>query len=136
MKYIFLLLLSFSIGVMSCKNDQPMEKAEDQLLHDKVMAIHDEVMPKMSDIHRLKKELRAEIDSTQQEELESITRQLVLLNDADESMMDWMHELKIPEERIAKIEYLEGQVPLIENVRDKMLAAIETSEELLEDLKQ
>ena len=136
MKYIFLLLISFSLGMMSCKNDQPMEKAEDQLLHDKVMAIHDEVMPKMSDIHRLKKELRAEIDSTQQEELESITRQLVLLNDADESMMDWMHELKIPEERTAKIEYLEGQVPLIENVRDKMLAAIETSEELLEDLKQ
>lgn len=136
MKYIFLLLLSFTIGMMSCKNDQPMEKAEDQLLHDKVMAIHDEVMPKMSDIHRLKKELRAEIDSTQQEELESIARQLVLLNDADESMMDWMHELQIPEERTAKIEYLEGQVPLIENVRDKMLTAIETSEELLEDLKQ
>lgn len=52
---------------------------------DAMMVIHDQVMPKMSDINRLKKQLRQD------------TAQLALtakLTEAEEGMWAWMHELK------------------------------------------
>ena len=73
---------------------------------DEVMAVHDQVMPKMQDIMNLKKKLSAkllELDSLQQEGVSSTTlaeqrvKALDLSRDlttADSLMMDWMHEYR------------------------------------------
>ncbi len=73
---------------------------------DEVMAIHDEVMPKMQDIMNLKKKLSAkllELDSLQQEGVSSNTlaeqrvKALDLSRDltmADSLMMDWMYQYR------------------------------------------
>jgi len=77
-----------------------------QETEDEVMAIHDEVMPKMQDIMNLKKQLSAELvelDSLQQEGVSSTTlaeqkmKALEISQDlgmADSLMMDWMYQYR------------------------------------------
>lgn len=69
-----------------------------EILQDEVMAIHDEVMPKMGEIMSLKEQLNtslAAIDSTKANygaikvASDSLTN---LLTEADNNMMDWMDE--------------------------------------------
>ncbi len=84
--------------------NQGRERAEET--EDEVMAIHDEVMPKMQDILNLKKQLSAkllELDSLQQEGVSSNTlaeqkmKALELSRDltlADSLMMDWMYQYR------------------------------------------
>ena len=46
-----------SLLLAACGTNDPNHLAQNEL-RDEVMAVHDEVMPKMGEIHRLKKELR------------------------------------------------------------------------------
>jgi len=57
------------------------------------MAIHDKVMPEMGKIHSLKKQLKA-IEVPQANEI--ILDHVKELNDADEAMMTWMADFKVP----------------------------------------
>ncbi len=86
----------------ACNQDgERVEETEDE-----VMAIHDEVMPKMQEIMNLKKQLSAkllELDSLQQEGVSSTTlaeqkmKALELsgeLTTADSLMMEWMYQYR------------------------------------------
>jgi hypothetical protein len=95
-----------------------------QALYDKVMDIHDEVMPKMEDIYRLKKELQEKIDGTadmpldRKKELEDIISDL---DSADHLMMDWMHHFNpLPDsvDQEAAREYLETEMEKVMKVRE------------------
>ena len=76
---IFLVLVSF-------KNEAKKNEAPSQMKE--VMAIHDEVMPKMGTISKLIADLKPKVDSTEvgKENLKAISD----LQDAHKSMMDWM----------------------------------------------
>ena len=52
---LFTLLLVFACG--------DTKKSTQEELHDKVMALHDEIMPKMGDIMKYKKQLNNKIDA-------------------------------------------------------------------------
>lgn len=105
-------------------------------LEDKVMAIHDEVMPKMSLIHASKKELamalKAGADSTQTLQL------LDQLNNADDAMMTWMDEYIVPDEKAPleeRTKYLDQELIRIQDVKTKMLKAIADVEKFTAQFK-
>ena len=63
-------------------------------LEKKILAVHDSVMPRMSDLMRLQKEVSAKLanaDGSEKEKGLQISQQL---KQADETMMDWMHQYK------------------------------------------
>lgn len=110
----FFLFLFFSTCEQQDK--QLKEGGNIQQLWSEMMVIHDEVMPKMSVINRLKRELQK--DSTQLELVTSLTK-------AENGMWDWMHGLK-PIEEIEKMDhsaattYLKSETEKILSVSDMM----------------
>ena len=108
-----------------------MEEGGNQALYDEVMKVHDEVMPKMNDIYKLKGQLKERIDNTpgladdKKKEIESI---IVRLDSASEGMMVWMRKFNpLPDslgEEQAK-EYLEGEMEKIKKVREDVRKALE-----------
>ena len=62
-KFIFLSVLIISTTFSSCKEVKKAPEGPTQM--EKVMAIHDEVMPKMGTIGKLVGELKAKVDTTE-----------------------------------------------------------------------
>ena len=84
-RYLIFTLLTL-VFLFSCKEKK---EAEDTLTQMKeVMAIHDEVMPKMGTIGKLVAELKPKVDSTES----GIAYEVAMkdLQAAHKSMMDWM----------------------------------------------
>ena len=93
-------------------------------LYDQVMDIHDEVMPKMDDLYKLKQELQEKIANTpsmvedQKKELENMISNL---DSTSNAMMDWMHNFSpLPDstDQEKAREYLESEIERIKKVRD------------------
>ena len=84
-KYVIFTLLTFVL-LFSCKEKKETEETLTQMKE--VMAIHDEVMPKMGTIGRLVGELKPKVDSTET----GIAYEMAMkdLQAAHKSMMDWM----------------------------------------------
>lgn len=86
MKKIALLLLSTCLlMVFSCKEEKKEEGVSQM---ENVMAIHDEVMPKMGEIGKLVGQLKPMADSLGMDSPEG--KAMRNLQDANKSMMDWM----------------------------------------------
>ncbi|HMG90493.1 MAG TPA: hypothetical protein VK589_10540 [Chryseolinea sp.] len=110
------------------------EEGGNQALYDEVMKVHDEVMPKMDDIYKLKGQLKERIANTpgmadeKKKKIESI---ISTLDSASEGMMVWMRKFNpLPDsvgEEQAK-EYLEGEMEKIKKVRDDVRKALEEGE--------
>ena len=112
------------------------KKQDNQALYDEVMKVHDEVMPKMDDIYKLKQELKKQISDTPDlvdEKRRTIEATILKLDSASEAMMVWMRNFNpLPDslgEEKAR-EYLEDQQEKIEKVKDEMLDAINKATEL------
>jgi len=112
-----------SLAFISCKEKSPEQEKLDQL-HKEVMFIHDDVMPKMGNMHNLKKSLRKSLHLSESPIIDS-------LEIAEDAMMDWMHEYDKPTTDEDFSEYLAQQKKAISIVRDKMLSAIAQAENAL-----
>jgi len=110
-----------------------------------IMAVHDEVMPKMSSINQISRKLRAyaeqhpDMPAERREEIESTVQQL---SEAEEGMMKWMSQApsqykKLREEKSeeALMQFLEEQEAVIKKVRANMLQAIDDGKALLSTLQ-
>jgi hypothetical protein len=122
MKINLQLVLLITIFTCACKPDLSNPKIEE--IYKEVMVIHDEVMPEISTIHKLKKKIR-KIDDKSSVSLELIKK----LDDADESMMSWMAEFgkfrsmnKAKDEE--KITYLKNEKEKINEISKMMKQAI------------
>jgi hypothetical protein len=147
-KILFFFLLSiFAISACQSGEQKPSEEdqmAEQEQLWDEVMAGHDEVMPKMSDIKRLERELGAMIgeesalDAETQEKVGQMVKQLAA---AGEGMMNWMSNIRQLEplreemDHAAIVKYLNEEKEKIAKVQQDMLKSIEEGTSLLESLK-
>lgn len=81
-----ILIFSFLLLIFSCKTEN--KKPDQPTKMQEVIAIHDEVMPKMSDISKLVAELKPMADST-----EAGMKYMSAMKDlqaAHRSMMEWM----------------------------------------------
>lgn len=136
MKYAYFALLLFAFACSKQTEHNHSETAVDsdnpnQVLYDQVMDIHDEVMPRMDDIERLKRELKEEITNTPDmvsERKAQLEQVISNLDSAGTAMMDWMHKFNpLPDsaDQEEAREYLENEMEKIKKVRDQMNESIE-----------
>jgi len=130
-KSVFFGLLLFS----SCKDGFTPDV---QKLYDEVMVIHDEVMPEMGTIHNLKKKLKKVLKDPEAEfDAKMINEQITALDYADDSMMDWMHQFKVPKDASEEeqLVYLEDQKQKMTKVNLEMKSIIKNARNAVKPFK-
>jgi hypothetical protein len=132
MKATFQVLSLITLLISACSQ----EAKDNQALYDEVMKVHDEVMPKMNDIYKLKEQLKKQIADTTGvvgEKRKAIESAIVKLDAASESMMVWMRSFNPLPDSLGEDkarEYLEQEREKIETVKKEMLNAIEEANDL------
>lgn len=131
------LLFALIILLSACKDRSnpeasTNENGESPLFED-VMAIHDEVMPEMATLHRLKKQLQ-EIETPENKDF--IANHIKSINESDEAMMTWMATFEMPSDKNEVEEYLRGEKVKVSEVRNMMNAAISSATSALDSLNR
>lgn len=140
----FIIIVAF-IGLImlaACKKSPSKETKEAKLIEQhiqEVMAIHDSVMPKTGEIFKLKKQLSVFESSIQDSlVLQKIYQTKKMLVDADDAMMNWMHEFREADQMLPfedkQMYYLKEKKKITE-VKIKMLASIDSAKSLLKLLE-
>ncbi len=139
--FSFLILVSCGKGGEHANHDKPDEAVTgnpNQALYDQVMDIHDEVMPKMEDIYKLKQTLEEKIANTPgmvEDKKKELQQMIASLDSTNNAMMDWMHHFSpLPDsvDQEKAREYLETEMESIKKVRD---LTNETIQKINEKLK-
>ena len=134
-KLPFLSILFGLLLFSSCKSEHSTEV---QKLYDEVMVIHDEVMPEMGTIHKLKKQLKGLLKNPSATlDQADVKKNIEALDQADEAMMDWMHQFKVPKEASDKIklEYLAIQKEKMAKVNTDMKTIIKNAQDAVNSYK-
>ncbi len=144
--FIYLTLSLFLFATCGDKKqNEDVQGEEAQLadirekMYNDVMAVHDEVMPKMDEIYRLKNKLQEELKvlledsrNTKESKIEELTRKINELESAGNDMMIWMRQFNTVPDSLgheAMMKGLEEEMRKIEKVKSKMLEAIERAKE-------
>ena len=107
------------------------EQSANQELYEEVMRIHDEVMPKMNDLHKAKTAMKTRLamPGLAEGERQQIERQIARVDSAAEGMMIWMRQFNpIPDsagEEEARA-YLEQELEKVKEVKKDILDALKT----------
>jgi hypothetical protein len=91
------------------------------------MDVHDEVMPRMDDIYKQKKEFQDKLATKPADSL-VVQQKIARLDSADHMMMDWMHQFNPPESKASDEEaekYLEDQLTKVNAMKDYVLKALD-----------
>jgi len=138
MKKLFSILICTVLFLsFSCKEEKKAPEGSSQM--EEVMAIHDEVMPKMGSIGKLVGELKPKVDSTETgKQYEVAMKDLQAANTA---MMDWMKEfgdrfdheeiLEGKELSAEKQQWLDEEEEKVKVVKEKINGSIARAEALL-----
>lgn len=126
LKIAFLVVIGALVGCK--KNEKEIEKP----LYDQVMDIHDEVMPKMNDLYKIKKQLKDSITNTPDmadEQKEKFEQTILEVESAASSMMVWMREFNPPEatDKEAFNKYMESELVKVKKMREDVMRALENS---------
>lgn len=128
MKKIALYTLAFClVCIAGCRT----EKDEMAALHQEVMRIHDEIMPEMRTIGKLKTKISEEIIAIEQENKEEAGKLRAIREELDEAanaMRIWMKEYKKPTETMKyeeALQCLQKERERILEVKQKMEKSIE-----------
>lgn len=144
-----LLFFGCILLLMACANGEDKARSDgsefnpDELekLEKEVMRIHDEVMPKMSDIRKLQDQLEDRLDSTTyytDKHIKELKRAQQGLEEADKSMWSWMYQYNLDsvKGKTEKKLYLVDERAEIREVKSKMLNSIDYAQKTLEDGKK
>ncbi len=116
----------------SASGDNP-----NQALYDQVMDVHDELMPKMEDLYKLKKEIQDQIVQTPDmapDKKKQLEQTIAALDSADQSMMDWMHKFRpLPDsvDQEKAREYLETEMEKVKKLKELFSESIENAKEIV-----
>ncbi len=137
MRLLSTLLISFFCLSIFLSTACQHQKTEQEKMYTTVMDIHDNVMPEMSTIQRLRKKLKA-IDTSlvKTPTYPSILTHLNALDQADEGMMSWMAEFSNPTpetDEATALAYLKNEKDRITKVRDQMLESIASAKKALKE---
>ena len=120
-----------STGDQDCTSDECLKKQA----YDDVIAVHDEVMPKMSYISELKGQIEERLNTTADSLVIASWQELMVnLDVADEAMWVWMRQFNSDLEEVAIDEamaYLKEEQEKIDEVARKINEAITAAEENL-----
>jgi hypothetical protein len=131
-----LIFASTLLGLVACGNDG---NAEAEKINDEIMKSHDEAMHKMSEIERLKQNLKKYNDLTSDENVaqkDSIINTILILGKANDGMMDWMSNFKFPQNDLNKeqaIQYLKKQQDSVKMVSNDIFMSIAIANALLKN---
>lgn len=129
------------LAVVTISSCGEKKKSQQDLLYDEVIAIHDEIMPKMGDIMKYKKLLTQRVNTLIDEgmeenavTIEAVKKAVADLEVSHEEMMDWMHQFNpefkdMTEKEI--MDYLNDQKTKIEQVGKTTSEALTNAEKLL-----
>ena len=136
-KYVLSLVALVFLLSVSCKEEKKDSTESNQM--EEVMAIHDEVMPKMGKIGSLVSQLRKRIDNDQGGAIEK--KAMEDLQEANKSMMDWMQGFgeRFDSDEIMngkaltkeKKQWLNEEEEKVKAVAEKMNSSIANAEALL-----
>ena len=138
MKSHLIVLVSFFL-VVSCKQEKKAPDGPTQM--ERVMAIHDEVMPKMGTLAKYTAELKAKVDTTAL----GLQYEVAMkdLQNANKSMMDWMmgfgdrfdsdEILNGKELTPQKQEWLNEEEMKVKALKEQINSSIARAEELLKE---
>lgn len=106
------------------------ESSPNQALYDQVMAVHDEVMPKMNDLHKAKTALqtRLELPGVPQNERDEIKLDIARIDSASDGMMVWMRQFDPLPDSVGSDSaraYLERELQKVKKVREDILTTLE-----------
>ncbi len=138
MKKVLLLLFIITL-CWACKTEPKATDAPTQM--EEVMAIHDEVMPKMGKLGKLVATLKEKVDTTEQgKQYEAAMKELQASNQA---MMDWMKGFgdRFDSDEILegkaltpqKQEWLNEEEVKVEALREQINSSIAQAEKLLQN---
>jgi hypothetical protein len=127
MKLIVKMMVVVLIGAMTSCGEK--EKS----LYDQVMDIHDEVMPKMNDIYKMRKSLKDSIANTPgmtEETKLQIAQTILMLDSAGNSMMVWMREFNPPDQKDEEAfkKYMESELVKVKKMREDVMKALKAIE--------
>lgn len=124
-----MLVFLFVVLTIGCKEKTQLEID--------VIAVHDEVMPKMGDIHKAKKQLRKIMKTVENDSVSTQILNLIQdLENADEGMMDWMHNWDVPKDDPEKTAYLNKEMEKITKVKVDMLSSIESANAFIDKMNK
>lgn len=137
-KIVFAFAVIFTILLISCKQEKKEAKPTQM---EEVMAIHDEVMPKMGKINTLIQELNTKIDTT--EATTQYAEAKKNLEAAHKFMMDWMKGFgeRFTSDEIMKgktlsdekKKWLDEEEEKVKELRNQINSSIENAEDLLKN---
>jgi hypothetical protein len=136
---ISVVLLAMGLFMIACGQETKDATHEEIIaLEKEVIRVHDEVMPKMSDIARLSEILEQEALNTNLDSVSSaaVRDALAQLTSADSLMWEWMHNYNKPEDAPAETikAYLLKEQQRVQVMRDAMLRSISNAESLAQKL--
>ncbi|MBX2961858.1 MAG: hypothetical protein KF687_05045 [Cyclobacteriaceae bacterium] len=128
MKKSLILSACFIVLITSC-NQKKSEQDTNKMLYNQVMDVHDEVMPSIDELIKLKKILQEKIENSPDlvaEKREELEQTIESIEAARRGMMSWMREFR-PEEFTGDelTSYLEEEMKRVQTVKDNMLDALE-----------
>ena len=129
MRYYFLFIIIIILG--SCNSEFVSSEVKES--YEEVMLIHDEIMPEVSTIRRLKKKV-AKVDDSRNTKPELIKQ----LEDANEGMMDWMSKFDLDKKASEQqqLDYLSLEKKRVAKVSDDMVKAMKSANEYLNNKGQ
>lgn len=136
---VLLIIISGSL-LIGCGANSDAAKIDKRVME--VMAIHDEVMPKMDAMVDHENKLKALKPSvTDKTELGHLDRQIGQLEESGEMMMSWMRKFSVPSAENGKsteeiMSYLDNEEKRIIVVRNAMQASLEEAMETVEHYKK
>jgi len=132
-----IIFIAYSCTSTSTEQDCTSDECLKKEAYDKVIAVHDEVMPKMAYISELKgqieERMNASADSLVINEWKSL---MINLDVADEAMWVWMRQFNSDLEKIdivEALEYLKSEQVNVDEVARKINTAIAAAEENLKE---
>ncbi len=132
--FLLFLPLGFVLSFSACKSDT---KEAETLLNQEIMKVHDEVMPKMGEINRMKRQLSEYKDAVPDDNAEmkdSLINAILLLAKTEDNMNDWMAGYKYPNPDMQHEEimtYLKGQQDTIQQINNEVFMTIAIGNGLL-----
>ena len=124
MKYLTALVIL--LAIVSCKKE--FASPEIQKAYESVMLVHDEVMPEITTIQKLKRKIK-KLDVKDGAAMNLITQ----LEKADDGMMDWMAGFKLNSKgsKTEQLKYLSAEQTKIDKVSLDMKKSIQSAQTYL-----
>lgn len=133
------LICAFFALMMACKSEN---KESESKLNQDIMAVHDDVMPKMGEINRLKRQLSQYKDAVPEENAEmkdSLINTILMLSKMEDNMNDWMGNYKYPNPDATHeqmLTYLTGQRDTVKQLSNDIYMSIAIANGFLKNTAQ